>query len=84
MIQFIQDFVVYGAALYQLKEEDFASGGDLTTARRSFDDLKKNVANAPILRHLDSSKYVHITLFANQWYLSSTILQRHNDKLRSV
>ncbi|KAG2992137.1 hypothetical protein PC128_g21524 [Phytophthora cactorum] len=39
--RFIQDFAVYGAALYQLKDEDFAPGGDLTTARRSFDALKK-------------------------------------------
>ncbi|KAG3089764.1 hypothetical protein PI125_g17910 [Phytophthora idaei] len=39
--RFIQDFAVYGAALYQLKDEAFAPGGDLTTARRSFDALKK-------------------------------------------
>ncbi|OWZ22557.1 hypothetical protein PHMEG_0002720 [Phytophthora megakarya] len=42
--RFIQDFAVFGAALRQLKDEDFGKGGDLSTARRSFDALKVEVA----------------------------------------
>ncbi|OWZ03824.1 hypothetical protein PHMEG_00024381 [Phytophthora megakarya] len=33
-IRFIQDFAVYAAALYQLKEEDFEQGGDLSDCNR--------------------------------------------------
>ncbi|OWY95691.1 LOW QUALITY PROTEIN: hypothetical protein PHMEG_00034240, partial [Phytophthora megakarya] len=39
--RFIQDFAVFGAALCQLKDDDFEEDGDLTTARRSFDMLKQ-------------------------------------------
>ncbi|OWY95451.1 hypothetical protein PHMEG_00034540, partial [Phytophthora megakarya] len=79
--RFIQDFAVFGAALYQLKDDDFEEDGDLTTARRSFDMLKQKVAEAPILRHFDKTKEVHIMLFANEWALSTTLLQLHEDKL---
>jgi ribonuclease HI len=82
--RFIRNLAVYGAALYQLKEDDFTAGGDLTTARTAFAELKTNVANAPILRHFDSAKEVHVMLFANDWALSSTLLQLHDDKLHPV
>ncbi|KAG6591089.1 reverse transcriptase [Phytophthora cinnamomi] len=82
--RFIQDFAVYGAALYQLKEDDFAPEGDLTVARRSFQALQDKVAAAPILRHFDRTKEVHVMLFANEWALSSTLLQLHDDKLHPV
>ncbi|KAE8961733.1 hypothetical protein PR001_g29949, partial [Phytophthora rubi] len=32
--RFIQDFAMYGAALYQLKDADFEPGGDLSAARQ--------------------------------------------------
>ncbi|OWZ08928.1 hypothetical protein PHMEG_00018455 [Phytophthora megakarya] len=38
--RFIQDFAVYAAALYQLKDEDFEPGGDLSVARQSFAKLQ--------------------------------------------
>ncbi|GMF27072.1 unnamed protein product [Phytophthora fragariaefolia] len=67
-----------------LKEDDFAQGGDLTAAEAAFSELKKKVVEAPILRHFDSAKDVHIMLFANDWALSSTMIQLHNDKLHPV
>ncbi|KAG6610690.1 reverse transcriptase [Phytophthora cinnamomi] len=82
--RFIEDFAVYGAALYQLKEDDFAPVGDLTVDRRSFRALQDKVAAAPILRHFDRTKEVHVMLFANEWALSSTLLQLHDDKLHPV
>ncbi|POM63992.1 Hypothetical protein PHPALM_20542 [Phytophthora palmivora] len=54
--RFIQEFAVYGAALYQLKDADFAPGGDLTAAKRSFVPLQQKVMDAPILRHFDRVK----------------------------
>ncbi|OWY99006.1 hypothetical protein PHMEG_00030075 [Phytophthora megakarya] len=57
----IQDFAVFGAALYQLKDHDFEEDGDLTTARR-----------------------IHIMLFANEWALSTTLVQLYEDKLHPV
>ncbi|KAG3056383.1 hypothetical protein PI125_g25572 [Phytophthora idaei] len=81
---FIQDFAVYGAALYQLKEEDFGPGGDLSVAQRAFEALQTKVAEAPILKHFDRTKEVHVVLFVNEWTLSTTIMQEHEGKLHPV
>ncbi|OWY92204.1 hypothetical protein PHMEG_00038884 [Phytophthora megakarya] len=82
--RFIQEFAVYGAALYQLKEDDFFEGGDLAAAKESFTALQRKVADAPILRHFDAKKEVHIMLYANEWALSATPMQMHDDKLHPV
>ncbi|OWZ22667.1 hypothetical protein PHMEG_0002581 [Phytophthora megakarya] len=75
---------IFGAALYQLKDEDFEEDGNLPTAHRSFDMLKQKVVEASILRHFDRTKEVHIMLFVNKWALRTTLLQVHMDKLHPV
>ncbi|POM73960.1 Hypothetical protein PHPALM_9140 [Phytophthora palmivora] len=75
---------VYGAALYQLKDADFAPGGDLTVAKRSFAAHQQKGMDAPILRYIDRDKEVHVMLFANEWALSSTLMQEHDGKLHPV
>ncbi|GMF32422.1 unnamed protein product [Phytophthora fragariaefolia] len=70
--RFIQDFAVYGAALYQVREEDFGPSANLSTAKRGFAALQAKVAAAPILKHLDRAKDVHVMLFVNDWVLSTT------------
>ncbi|OWY94814.1 hypothetical protein PHMEG_00035351 [Phytophthora megakarya] len=45
-------FAVYAATLYQLKEEDFEPGADMSAARQSFAMLQQKIGDAPILRHL--------------------------------
>ncbi|KAE8976633.1 hypothetical protein PF010_g24706 [Phytophthora fragariae] len=82
--RFIQNLALYGAVLYQLKEDDFGPSADLSAAKASFAELKRKVVEAPILRHFDSAKDVHVMLFANEWSLSSTLMQLHDDKLHPV
>ncbi|GMF56566.1 unnamed protein product [Phytophthora fragariaefolia] len=82
--RFIQNMAVYGAVLYQLKDPDFADGGDMAAAKLASAELKTKVVNAPILRHFDSAKEVHIMLFANAWALRSTLLQPHDGLLHPV
>ncbi|OWZ18411.1 hypothetical protein PHMEG_0007506 [Phytophthora megakarya] len=82
--RFIQDFAVYGAALYQLKEDDFFDGGVLAAAKESFIALQRKVAEAPILRHFDAKKEVHIMLYANEWALSAIVMEMHDNKLHRV
>ncbi|POM78676.1 LOW QUALITY PROTEIN: Hypothetical protein PHPALM_3771 [Phytophthora palmivora] len=79
-----ENLAVYGAVLYQLKESDFDGNKDLSAAQAAFAELKSRVATAPILRHFDSAKEVHIMRFANDWELSSTLMQMHDDKLHPV
>ncbi|KAG3005088.1 hypothetical protein PC123_g20022 [Phytophthora cactorum] len=81
--RFIQDFAVYGAELYQLKDGDF-DGGELSAAKASFAMLQTKVAEAPIHRHFDRSREVHIMIFANAWALSATLLQEHESTLQPV
>ncbi|OWZ03571.1 hypothetical protein PHMEG_00024671 [Phytophthora megakarya] len=80
--RFIQDYAVY--ALYQLKEEDFEPGGDLSVARQSFARWQQQIGDAPILRHFDREKDIHVTLFANEWALNSTLMQAHDGKMHAV
>ncbi|KAE8980608.1 hypothetical protein PR003_g24819 [Phytophthora rubi] len=44
--RFIQNLAVYGAVLYQLKEDDFDSSTDLSAAKASFAELKRKVVEA--------------------------------------
>ncbi|OWY97046.1 hypothetical protein PHMEG_00032517, partial [Phytophthora megakarya] len=77
-------FAVFGAVLYQLKDEDFTEEGDLSGAKESFRILQRKVAEAPILRHFDKAKEVYVMLYANEWALSATLMQMHDDKLHPV
>ncbi|OWZ06880.1 hypothetical protein PHMEG_00020805, partial [Phytophthora megakarya] len=78
--RFIQDFAVYGAAQYQLKKVDFFEERDLAAAKESVTALQRKVAEAPILRHFDVKKEIHIMLYTNEWALK----QMHDDKLHPV
>ncbi|KAG2798738.1 hypothetical protein PC110_g19878 [Phytophthora cactorum] len=54
--RFIRTLVVYDAVLDQLKDDDFGPGGDPTSAKAPFPELKKRVTETPILRQFDSAK----------------------------
>ncbi|KAE9095841.1 hypothetical protein PF007_g17233 [Phytophthora fragariae] len=82
--RFIQDFAVYGAALYQVKDEDHAAEGALSAARRGFATLQQKVADAPILRHFSRDLPVHVTLFANESAVSTTLMQEHDGLMHPV
>ncbi|KAG3058751.1 hypothetical protein PI124_g7976 [Phytophthora idaei] len=64
--RFTRAFAVYGAPLYQLKEEGFGAVGDLSVARQAFAALQTRVTEAPILKHCDRIKEIHVMLFVNE------------------
>ncbi|GMF47846.1 unnamed protein product [Phytophthora fragariaefolia] len=82
--RFIQDFAVYGAAVYQVPEEDFGPGGDMATAKRSFTALHTKVADVPILKHFDRAKEVLVMMFANDWALTNTLMQEHDRVMHPI
>ena len=82
--QFIQNMAVYGAVLYQLKEEDFLGSPDLEIARNSYEQLKQSIVKAPTLCQFNQKLDVHVMVFANDWALSSTLMQPHDHKLHPV
>ena len=84
--RFVQDFSVYGALLYELTDEDFGSTADrdLTDARSAFEHLRRRLTEAPVLRHFHPELPVYVMLYANNWAVSATIMQEHDEKLHPV
>ncbi|GMF58203.1 unnamed protein product [Phytophthora fragariaefolia] len=81
--RFTQGLAVYGAVLYQLMDEELPLGGP-RCCPRGVRSMRRKVAEAPILRHFDGSKDVYIMLYANEWALSSTLMQMHDEVLHPV
>ncbi|OWZ07383.1 hypothetical protein PHMEG_00020228 [Phytophthora megakarya] len=75
--RFIQDFAVFGAALYQLKDVDFETEGNLSATKESFRVLQHKVAEAPILRNFDDNK-------CTSCYMQMSGRWMHDDKLHPV
>ena len=75
---------IYGAVLYQLKEDDFLGSPALAAARKSFDLLRQSIVKAPIPRHFDQSLDVHVMIFANDRALSSTLIRFHDLRMYPV
>uniref|UniRef100_H3H7Z8 Reverse transcriptase domain-containing protein n=1 Tax=Phytophthora ramorum TaxID=164328 RepID=H3H7Z8_PHYRM len=89
--RFIEDFAVYAAILYELREVDFyemhhgkhedraaESDDRWTRARTAFDLLKAKLATTPILRHFDSDRQPVIVVYANKWAISAALVQEHD------
>ncbi|GMF51186.1 unnamed protein product [Phytophthora fragariaefolia] len=47
-------------------------------------DQSSLVATAPILRHFDRAKEIHVMLFANDWALSTTLMRGHDGVMHPV
>ncbi|KAL4140614.1 hypothetical protein PRNP1_014895 [Phytophthora ramorum] len=89
--RFIEDFAVYAAILYELREVDFyemhhgkhedratESDDRWTRARTAFDLLKAKLATTPILRHFDSDRQPVIVVYASKWAISAALVQEHD------
>ena len=70
--------------LYQTKEKDFVHEAILTAARASFDLLQQQISRATTLSHFDSAIESHAIVFANDWALSSTLMEMHDSGLHPV
>ncbi|POM80745.1 Hypothetical protein PHPALM_1377 [Phytophthora palmivora] len=84
MVNAVTAIIEYAMPLVDDLLTDFTPGGDLTVAKRSFAAIQQKVMDAPILRHFDRDKEVHVMLFANEWALSSTLTQEHDGRLHPV
>ncbi|GMG17587.1 unnamed protein product [Phytophthora fragariaefolia] len=61
--RFIQNLAVYGAVLYQLMEDDFAQGGDLTAAKAAFSELKRKWSR-PQFSGISTRRRTYISCFS--------------------
>uniref|UniRef100_A0AAV1TTL7 Reverse transcriptase domain-containing protein n=1 Tax=Peronospora matthiolae TaxID=2874970 RepID=A0AAV1TTL7_9STRA len=87
--RFIEDFAVYAAVLYELRESDFfeigrsqlAAGdecsneGRWTEAKVTFTMLKAKIATAPMLKHFDPDRSPVIVVYASKWAVSAALIQ---------
>ncbi len=83
--RFIEDFAVYGAVLYSLREEHFQNKEtDMTRAKKAFSTLKQKLIEAHQLRHFDQDKEPVVILYANEWAIAASLVQEHEGKLMPV
>ena len=60
------------------------SEANLIGARAILAMGKQQIFEAPVQRSFDSLKYIHVMGFANNWVLSSTLLQMYDGTLQPV
>jgi len=83
--RFIEDFAVYGAVLYSLREEHFENKEtDMTKAKNAFSMLKQKLVEAPQLRHFTQDKEPVVILYANEWAIAASLVQEHEGELMPV
>eukprot|EP00644_Phytophthora_capsici_P014962 jgi/Phyca11/131647/e_gw1.109.22.1 len=70
--RFIEDFSIYAAILYELREVDFHE------AITAFTLLKAKIVATPILRHFDPDREPVVVLYASQWAISAALMQEHD------
>ena len=89
--RFIEDFAVYAAVLYELRESDFfeigrsqlAAGEEWlnedrwTEAKVAFTMLKAKIATAPMLKHFDPDRPPVIVVYASKWAVSAALIQEY-------
>ncbi|POM69691.1 Reverse transcriptase [Phytophthora palmivora] len=82
--EFIEDFPVVAAVLYELSDEQVRAGRDLSRAKEAFDILKQKIVSTPLLRHPDRTKPFVIILHANQWAACAVLGQEHDGVIQPV
>uniref|UniRef100_A0AAV1V6Q6 Reverse transcriptase/retrotransposon-derived protein RNase H-like domain-containing protein n=1 Tax=Peronospora matthiolae TaxID=2874970 RepID=A0AAV1V6Q6_9STRA len=90
--RFIEDFAVYAAVLYELKEsgifeigrsqlaagDECSNEGRWTEAKVAFTMLKAKIATAPMLKHFDPDRPPVIVVYASKWAVSAALIQEYD------
>ncbi|GMF16759.1 unnamed protein product [Phytophthora fragariaefolia] len=82
--QFVEDFPVVAAVLYELSDDQVRSERDLTSAKAAFEILKKMIVSTPLLRHPDRSKPLVIIPHANRWAACAVLGQAYDGKFQRI
>ncbi|OWZ04924.1 reverse transcriptase [Phytophthora megakarya] len=73
--RFIEDFAVYAAILYELREADFHEIAKMDTEETQAED-GEDYCHA-VLKHFDPERIPVIVLYANKWAISAALMQEH-------
>ena len=91
--RFIEDYAVYAAVLYELRESDLHEFGRFRginersederdnqwkEASMAFTMLKTKIAKTPTLRHFDPDRPPVIVVYACKWAVSATLMQEYD------
>ncbi|OWY99097.1 reverse transcriptase [Phytophthora megakarya] len=82
--KFIEDFSVVAAGLHELTDEQIKAGRDLSSAKESFEILKRKIVSTPLLRHPDRYKLFVIIPHANRWAVCAGLGQEYDGKILPV
>ncbi|KAH9112440.1 hypothetical protein LEN26_013286, partial [Aphanomyces euteiches] len=70
--------------LYEITEDQFASGQVSDAAKETFDDLKLAYASTPILKHANPELAYHVLIYTTDWAISATLCQEYDGILHPV
>ncbi|KAH9148821.1 hypothetical protein AeRB84_007949 [Aphanomyces euteiches] len=82
--RFIENYSVKAACLYEITEDQFASGQVSDAAKETFDDLKLAYASTPILKHANPELAYHVVIYTTNWAISATLCQEYDGILHPV
>ncbi|KAJ0390914.1 hypothetical protein P43SY_011218 [Pythium insidiosum] len=86
--KFIEHFAVYAATLYEVTPADLAVDESeperLKTAKVAFEELKKKLVEAPILRHYEADRETTVIVYANDWSIAGSLTQDWDGELLPV
>ncbi|OWZ14434.1 hypothetical protein PHMEG_00012098 [Phytophthora megakarya] len=72
------------AALHESTHENIKAGRDLSTAKKSFEFLKRKIVSTPLLGHPDRNKPFVIIPHANRWAVCAVLGQEYDGKILPV
>ncbi|KAH9102661.1 hypothetical protein AeMF1_020789 [Aphanomyces euteiches] len=76
--------IMKAACLYEITEDQFASGQVSDAAKETFDDLKLAYASTPILKHANPELAYHVLIYTTDWAISATLCQEYDGILHPV
>ncbi|POM66539.1 Reverse transcriptase [Phytophthora palmivora] len=77
--RFIEDYTIYAAVMYELREVDFAAmSKDDAQIQIEGSTLKSKITSTPILRHFDADREAVAIVYASDWAISAALAQEYD------
>ncbi|KAF0744292.1 hypothetical protein Ae201684_000780 [Aphanomyces euteiches] len=82
--RFIENYSIKASSLYELSREEIEGGEVSDAAKLSFEELKRDFAALPTLKHSVANQDVHILLYTTKWAISATVCQEFEGALHPI
>ncbi|KAF0743339.1 hypothetical protein Ae201684P_007794 [Aphanomyces euteiches] len=82
--RFIENYSIKASSLYELSREEIEKGEVSEASRLSFEELKRDFAALPTLKHSVANQDVHVLLYTTRWAISATVCQEFDGILHPI